>query len=489
MNPYVRNPILSIDFYKVGHVSQYPKGTTKVWSNFTPRSSRVPDQDTIVNFGLNYFIKEYLIDTFNELFFRQPKQQVISQYSDFIKRTLFVENPKTDHIERLHNLGYLPLEIWALPEGNSVNLRVPTIIFTNTLPDFFWLPNYFETIFSAYVWKPSTSATTAQKYRRIFTKWARIAGETDLSFIDWQGHDFSFRGMVGVDDPVLSGMGHLLSFTGTDTAPAILGAEHYYGATGLVGGSVPATEHSVMCAGTQEGEYDTFKRLITETYPSGIVSIVSDTWDLWKVLTDIVPRLKNEILAREGKVVIRPDSGNPEYILCGDPNKGHSCPEADGVLRLLRQAVGVTERGNAMPLINKMAAIYGDAINFDRSDKILGRIVQELKLSPFNQVFGIGSYTYEYVTRDTYGWAMKATAVERDGQIVPIFKKPVTDDGTKFSAKGILAVHGENGNYHLVENTTEDEMKHCAYERVFLNSDLLIDPSFETLRKRVREVI
>src|SRR5690606_3285764 len=156
-------------------------------------------------------------------------------------------------------------------------------------------------------------------------------------FVDWQGHDFSMRGMAGLEAAELSGAGHLLSFTGTDTIPAIDFMEKYYNANSdneLIGGSVAATEHSVMSMGQNNAEQDTFERLITEVYPSGIVSIVSDTWDLWKVLTEYLPNLKDKVMARDGKVVIRPDSGDPVDIICGRAGGIH---EADkkGVVQIL----------------------------------------------------------------------------------------------------------------------------------------------------------
>src|ERR1017187_9778763 len=312
------NPIFFEDFYKIGHVDQYPKDTEYVFSNWTPRSSRIPGQTNAVFFGLQYFLKEYLIDQWNANFFRKKLSDIIREYKEVMRATLGLAEPRTDHIEALHKLGYLPLRFYAIPEGFSTPLNVPPFIVTNTLPQFYWLPNFFESIPSCALWKASTSATRALRFRRVFEKWAREAGEEDLGFVDWQGHDFSFRGMSGLEDAILSGMGHLLSFSGTDTIPAIIAAKKYYGADYSVGGSVPATEHSVMSAGTKEGEFDTFKRIITEIYPTGTVSIVSDTWDLWKVLTDFVPRLKKEIQSRSGKLVIRPDSGDPVKIMCGD---------------------------------------------------------------------------------------------------------------------------------------------------------------------------
>src|SRR6202789_268409 len=365
------NPLFLIDFYKVGHVSQYPQDTTQVWSNWTPRGSRVKGQESVVFFGLQYFIKEILIKEWEHEFFNRPLSSILSEYRELIASTLGVQNPKTDHIEALHKLGYLPLDIYALPEGTSVPLRVPMLVITNTKPEMYWLPIYFETILSNILWKPCTSATTAQRYRKIFMKWAKQSGETDFSFIDWMGHDFSFRGMSGREDAILSGMGHLLSFSGTDTIPAIVCAHLYYRAALTVGGSVPATEHTVMCAGEKENELETFRHLIEDVYPTGIVSIVSDTWDLWKVLTEYVPALKDKILAHDGKIVIRPDSGDPVKIICRSEERSFDSNPGQGTLRLLAKALGTRENGKGLPLINKGGAIYGDSITPERAEAIL----------------------------------------------------------------------------------------------------------------------
>ncbi|PIL49930.1 nicotinate phosphoribosyltransferase, partial [Acinetobacter baumannii] len=230
-----------------------------------------------------------------------------------------------DHIEALHDLGYLPLRIKALPEGSRVNMRVPVLTVINTDPRFFWLTNYIETVLSAELWKSCTTATIAYEYKRLLTQYAVKTG-APLDFIPVQGHDFSSRGMSGIYDAAQSGVGHLTSFIGTDSVASIDYAEEYYNATGVIGVSVPATEHSVMCMGTEDSELETFKRLICELYPSGVVSIVSDTWDFWRVITEFTVALKPEILARQpnalglAKLVFRPDSGDPVKIICGDTN-------------------------------------------------------------------------------------------------------------------------------------------------------------------------
>ena len=285
------NPLLFTDGYKIDHRRQYPTGTSLVYSNWTPRKSRIAGIDEVVFFGLQYFIKKYVIKAFNEDFFSRPKKEVVEKYARRIHHYLGPNEVGIQHIEALHDLGYIPLVFKALPEGVSVPVRVPMFTLYNTLPQFFWLTNYFETLLSTTIWMPCNSATLAKAYRKILDRYAKET-TVDQSFVDWQGHDFSMRGMAGLEAALLSASGHLLSFTGTDTIPAVDFLEQYYHADAsqqIIGGSVAATEHSVMSMGTLADEAATFKRLVTEVYPHGIVSVVSDTWDLWKVLTVYLP--------------------------------------------------------------------------------------------------------------------------------------------------------------------------------------------------------
>ena len=391
--------------------------------------------------------------------------------------------PTYEHIASLHDLGYLPIEIKALPEGSRVPMRVPCLTIVNTLPEFYWLTNFFESIMSAVIWQPITSATIAHEYRKILDKYAEETGMLK-EFVQWQGHDFSFRGMSSLESAILSGMGHLLSFTGTDTIPAIDAMEQYYNADAekeLIGGSVAATEHSVMCAGAKDGEIETFKRLVTEVYPSGIVSIVSDTWDLWKVCTEYLPILKEDILKRDGKVVIRPDSGNPVLIICGNPD-GKTEAEKKGVVELLWDVFGGTETGKGYKLLDShIGAIYGDSITRDRAKEICQRLKDKGFASQV--VFGIGSYTYQYNTRDTFGMAMKATYVEINGEGREIFKDPITDDGTKKSATGLLEVTKETGNYVLHDRVSKEKETKGELMTIFKDGILLKEYSLQEIRQ------
>lgn len=483
------NPILLTDGYKLDHRRQYPKGTTMVYSNWTPRRSRIEGVEEVVFFGLQYFLKKYVLEDFERHFFQQPKERVLAQYQRRVNCYLGENSVGIQHIADLHDLGYIPMVFKAIPEGCSVPLRVPMFTMYNTLPEFFWLTNYFETLLSAVVWLPCNSATIARQYRLLLDRYAAETS-TQPDFVDWQAHDFSMRGMGGIEGALLSGAEHLLSFTGTDTIPAIDLLEQYYGADAekeLIGGSVPATEHSVMCMGTAIGEEETFRRLISDVYPTGIVSIVSDTWDLWKVLTEFLPALREDIAGRNGKVVIRPDSGDPVLILCGNPD-GATEPERKGVVELLWDTFGgqINSKGYK-ELAPCIGTIYGDSITLERAEQICER----LKIKGFastNVVLGIGSFTYQYNTRDTFGFAMKATYGEVNGEGRAIFKDPVTDDGTKKSAKGLMQLRKENGRYYLLDEVSREEEKEGELKEVFRDGRLLVELSLADIRRNIRQL-
>jgi nicotinamide phosphoribosyltransferase len=469
------SPIHFTDGYKVDHRSQYPEGTELVYSNLTPRKSRMPAVQSVVFFGMQYAIKKYLIEDFDRNFFQQPKAQVTARYKRRIEAYLGVGAIAYEHIEALHDLGYMPLEIRALPEGVRVPVKVPMFTVHNTVPEFFWLTNYLETLLSVCLWMPCTSATLAAEYRKMLDGYARQTG-SDPDFVQWQGHDFSFRGMGSVESAMMSGAAHLLSFSGTDTIPAIDFLEQYYGADvekELVGGSVPATEHSVMCMGTQDGEIETFRRLIEDVYPRGIVSIVSDTWDFWQVTAEFIPQLKSTILARDGKVVIRPDSGDPVHIICGDPAARPGSPEHKGAVECLWDTFGgsLTDKGFKL-LDPHIGVIYGDSITLERCRAICEGLIAK-GFASGNIVFGIGAYTYQHVTRDTFGFAVKATYGEVRGQGRAIFKDPKTDDGAKRSARGLLRVDRVQGVLTLKDNCTWEEANGGLLEPVFRDGKLL----------------
>jgi len=582
------NPTIQIDGYKTDHRRQYPAGTELIVSNLTPRATRRPNTTHVVFFGLQYFLKEYLITQWEQNFFKKPKQEVVADFKRTINNYLGPNEVGSKHIEDLHDLGYLPISILALPEGTKHPLRVPSLVIFNTQSDFFWLTNYLETILSTSIWGPCTSATTADQYRILLERYAmETVGNTD--FVPFQGHDFSFRGMFGMEAAMMSGGAHLTSFVGSDTIPAIPWLEKYYNANSdkeLVGCSVAATEHSVSCTTILDfvekvriehggriiedelmnlADIEYVKHLITNIYPKGIVSIVADSFDYFNTITNTASALKDVIMNRDGKVVFRPDTGDPVEVVCGisvmdltnveyakdvekakryfqdviydkviratphgemgDDNvvdyfkyqdtvyemcvefewnrhdkqyyyiEGASIkycrpaeltPEQKGSIECLWDIFGgtVSELGYKVldPHIN---LIYGDSITLERAEKIC----EGLKKKGFastNIVFGIGSFTYQYVTRDTDCYAVKATFARVAGKDINIYKKPKTGDGTKNSALGLVAVlRNEEGELHLKDSVTFDEMMNCELKEVFRDGELLVDQTLAEIRERL----
>lgn len=509
--------MLLADFYKISHRSQYSKDTEQIYSTWTARGSRLEGIDSTVVFGFQYFIKKYLIDYFNRHFFKASLKQVTSEYKRFVTNTLGEENPDTSHIEALHNLGYLPLEIQAVPEGTILPIRVPALTIRNTKPEFFWLTNFVETLLSCEVWMPTTSATIAHNYRKILDYWAAATCDNN-DHVDFQGHDFSLRGMASFDAGLSSAAGHMLSFIGTDTAPAIQWLEYYYNADitkELVGTSIPATEHSVQCCNGRD-EYSSIKRLITEVYPNGFVSIVSDTWNLWDVLTKTIPSLKEEILNRDGRVVIRPDSGVPEDIICGkreyflpctDERGGlinqngdwcksssdytyspYEVEESKGVVELLWDTFGGTINSKGYKVLDPhIGCIYGDAITRERATEICRRLEQK-GFASSNIVFGIGSFTYQYNTRDTFGFALKSTYAVKGGKETFLYKDPITDNGLKKSQKGLVAVISSSEGITYKDELTQQELDLIPdnlLRPIFKDGALLVDDSLQAIRERL----
>lgn len=496
---YVYPATLLCDFYKVSHREQYPEGTEKIYSTWTPRASRFPDTTKVVFFGGQAFGQEYLIDYFDKNFFSRPVEDVVEEYARVLRYSLRVQDPYTKHISDLHALGYLPLRIKAVKEGTQVPIRVPMLTVENTLPEFFWVTNYIETLMSCSLWQMCTSATLAHRFKQSLLKWAQRTGG-DAGFVPFQGHDFSMRGMSSLESAKYSASGHLLSFVGTDSIPGILFLEDHYGANiekELVGTSIPATEHSVMCAYGQD-ELSSYRNIITKVYPKGFVSIVSDTWDLWNVLNNVIATLKPEILARDGRVVVRPDSGDPVKIICGDPLSDN--PDAvRGVVETLWDIFGGTVNAKGFKELDPhIGAIYGDAITFDRLEEIC-RQLAEKGFASTNVVYGIGSFTYQYNTRDTFSFALKSTYARINGEEIMLFKDPVTDSGIKRSQKGMVAVTANTGwglvknegrNLSFIDELTESERDAVLddqLEDLFVDGVLVRTETFAEIKARLND--
>ncbi len=499
MNEFISTPLAITDAYKLSHWVQYPEGTTGIYSNFTPRKSRRPGIEKFVFFGLQAFLKD-LDDQFRVNFFNLTEDEAVQRYDAFHADFFGAPNEfNNSQVRKLHQLGYLPVRIKALPEGSVVNHNVPVITLRSTDDTLFWFTQWIETWMSTSIWKPSTSATTAYYYRKIFDKYNSLTSDVEW-LPDFQGHDFSMRGMSGITDAVSSGAGHLLSFKGTDTLPAIDWIKKYYpGDNGLVGTSVPASEHAVATAYLPESTNDTdesdyaYIQKILDVYPTGIVSVVCDTYDFWRLVTEILPKFKDQIMSRDGKLVIRPDSSpkTPVEIIVGDPDAPLGTPENKGLVQCLYEIFGGTINSKGYKVLDShIGAIYGDSITLEYAEKILSSL-ESMGFSSDNIVLGIGSFTYEYVTRDTHGIAIKCTAVASgsgdEKHWRATFKDPKTDNSGKKSAKGFLRLDFVDGEYKLTQNVSHEEENEGALELVYENSVMYRHQSFADVRNELKK--
>lgn len=582
-----------VDGYKLGHAAMYTEGTDFLYSNLTPRSdkyfkgSRLFDGRMVV-FGMSGAIQE-IVEDWNDSFFSQPKEKVIARYKRRVDGYLGAGVIDVSRMAALHDLGYLPLEIKTLDEGYRVKMKIPILTIKNTLPEFFWLVNYLETSLSDMIWKSATNATIAYEYKRIATDWAIKTG-SPVETVLFQLHDFSMRGMSGYEDASRSGSGHLATgLLGTDTVGAIDYIEDYYGqdlpADYLIAASIPATEHAVSSSNILtrvakleanmsssigeecrnlllEAETEFLIDYITRQNPSGFCSYVADTYDYWGLLSEVLPRAYTQIVNREGRLVVRPDSGNPIDIICGidvesldeadeleyarawaeeslvdkvrsetdhgehgdsdasgyfsfggvfyeakiniEWNRhdkqyyyidGHELvsfeeveltPEQKGSIQVLWEIFGGTVNEAGFKVLDShIGLIYGDSITIDRADKILAKLAAKGFASQ-NVVFGVGSYTYQMNSRDTFGTAMKATATGVNGEFFEIYKDPATGDKLKKSAKGLLYVEkNEHGGFVLTDQVDSEKEKKGELKIRFKDGKFSNLDNIETIRNRL----
>lgn len=436
------NPMLLIDFYKATHSEQLPKGITKSVSYFTPRMSRVKMWDSVVMFGLQAFIKTYLIEYFNEEFFNKDEQSLISEYERVLNSTLGKYAYDSEKIKELHKLGYLPIEIVALPEGILVPMHVPMFGITNTHKDFAWLPQALESLISAEMWHPMLSATVGKTYRDIVNKYYDISVDNGVSKSRALG-DFSFRGQESLQSAIKSSAGWSLSFLNSATVPAIPFLEQNYNCDcekdDILYGSV-STEHSVMCSNyaIDGDEISLLRRLLLEIYPHTSFSAVLDSYDYWNVIDNVIPKLKNEILNHNGCMLMRGDSGDCVEVV------------TKTIFKLWDIFGGNVNSKGYKVLDSHVKAIYGDSITIQRCEEIY-KILIENGFACNNVALGVGSFSMQCVeekgilkpfTRDTFSSCIKATYMEIDGVSYPIFKDP-KDGGFKKSQKGCCIVFND----------------------------------------------
>lgn len=477
-------PMLLIDFYKAVHAEMLPKKTTKSVSYFTPRMSRVKRWDKVVMFGLQGFLKEYLIDYFNEEFFNKPLDEVIHEYKRIMDATLGEGVYGVEKIEKLHELGYLPIEVVALPEGTIVPMHVPMFGITNTHKDFAWLPQALESLISAEMWHPMLAATVGYTYRQIVNEYYDKTCDDNTPRARALGA-FDFRGEECLASATKAGAGWCLSFLNTATVPTIPYLEQYYNCDCTkepVAFGAASTEHSVMCSNfaVDGDEITLLRRLLTEIYPHTSFSAVLDSYDYWNIIDNVLPQLKKEILEHDGCMLMRGDSGDCVEVVTKTVFK-------------LWDIFGGTVNSKGYKVLNPhVKAIYGDSITVQRCEMIY-KILEENGFACSNVALGVGSFSFQCIeedsvlkpfTRDTFSSCIKATYCEIDGKPTPIFKNP-KEGGFKKSQKGCCIVYDGMGELCYKDEYTWDKAynsPHQLLEPVFRDGKILKEQSLAEVR-------
>lgn len=476
--------LLLSDTYKQCHLRMYPKGLTKLVSYWVPRRSMLKSQDKMVFFGLQAFIKEYLITYFKENFFDLPKEEMLKMYADSMDVQIGRDNYDIENVEELYDLGYLPLEIRALPEGTLVPMGVPCIEITNTDDRFAWLVQWIECVMQSELWKPCCHTTIGHMYRDIADYWYEKT--TDSLDPAMACADFGMRGMSCMEEAIRCSASWLLSFNKTSTIPAINYINKYYDAdcknNGIGIGAV-STEHSVMGANFAiDGDEITFvKRLLTELYPNTSFSMVSDTYDYWNMVNNILPQCKEEIMNHNGKLLIRPDSGDIVEI-------------SVRTVERLWEIFGGTENSKGYKVLDPhIGIIYGDGCTLSNVEEIFGQL-EKRGFAANNIAFGVGAFCFSaivedekmvVVTRDMFGIAMKATYGVIDDKKLMIFKDPKTDTShLKKSHKGCCRVYEENGELKCQDQLMEVS-DDSLLTTVFKDGKLVREDTFMNIRNRM----
>jgi nicotinamide phosphoribosyltransferase len=449
----MKNLILNSDSYKYSQFNQYPPGTTYIYSYI---ESRGGTYDTTVFFGLQAFIKEYLMEPITMAMINEAEEIILAHGEPFNRAGWEYIVDKLD--------GKLPIEIKAAPEGTVIPTRNVLATIVNTDPNCFWLTSFLETAILRAIWYPTTVATNSREIKKvILDALERTGTPADIGF---KLHDFGARGVSSLESAGLGGMAHLVNFMGTDTVEALLFARRYYGAD-MAGFSIPAMEHSTVTSWGRENEVDAYRNMLKQNAkPGGLVAAVSDSYDIFEACKLWGTVLKDDVISSGATVVVRPDSGDPATVVL-------EC------LTILEQHFGSTTNEKGFRVLNNVRVLQGDGITIDSIKEIITKIVDS-GFSVDNVAFGQGGALLQIVNRDDQKFAMKASAAFVNGKWIDVFKNPITDTG-KRSKKGRLKLIRDNlGNYTTVRKAGGIV---DILETVFVNGILIRDMTFDEVRK------
>ena len=460
-----KNIILNTDSYKVSMFKQYPAGTTGVYSYIESRGGRY---DQTVFFGLQAFIKEYLLEPITQSDINIADELLTAHGEPF-------NRAGWQYILDKHN-GYLPVVIRAVPEGTVVPVKNVLATIENTDPECFWLTTWLETALLRAVWYPTTVATQSWTIRKVILDYLEKTG--DPSLIDFKLHDFGARGVSSMESAGIGGAAHLVNFMGSDTVTGVLYAREYYGA-GISGFSIPAAEHSTITSWGREGEVDAYRNMLTQfAKPGSIVAVVSDSYDIFNAVENLWGReLRQQIIDSGATVVVRPDSGDP-IVVCRK------------VVQALDKKFGHTVNAKGYKVLNNVRIIQGDGVNEHSIRMILGDF-SVYGYSADNIAFGMGGALLQQLDRDTQKFAMKCSSAQINGQWVDVQKDPITDSGKKSKA-GRVTLWTSGGEFQSAVNrpntwTDRGTGWNEALEEVYRDGRLVKEITFEQIRANARK--
>ena len=456
---FAKNIILNTDSYKTSMFKQYPLGTTGVYSYIESRGGRY---DQTVFFGLQAFIKEYLLDPITKADI-DIADEVLTAHGEPFNRQGW------EYILRVHN-GYLPVVIRAVPEGTVVPVKNVLATIENTDPECFWLTTWLETALLRAIWYPTTVATQSYTIKQVIADYLEKTG--DPTTIDFKLHDFGARGVSSLESAGIGGAAHLVNFMGTDTLTGVLYAREYYNA-GIAGFSIPAAEHSTITSWGRDGEVNAYRNMLNQfAVPGGIVAIVSDSYDVFNAASNLWgTELRQQVIDSGATVVIRPDSGDPVEV-----NRR--------LVEILGEKFGYTTNAKGFKVLNNVRLIQGDGVNELTIRSILGAFMA-MGWSADNIAFGMGGALLQAVDRDTQKFAMKCSSVCIDEKWINVQKDPITDSGKKSKAGRVTLykrrVLGMEEYYSGVEDWTPS-----ALVEVFRDGKLVAEYTFDQVRANAR---
>jgi nicotinamide phosphoribosyltransferase len=464
MNRLIKSPILNTDSYKISMWCQMPPGTTGVYSYIESRGGRY---DRTVFFGLQAFIKEYLLDPITQRDI-DIADEILTAHGEPFNRAGW------QYILDKH-AGYLPVVIRAVPEGTVVPVKNVLATIENTDPKVPWLTTWLETALLRASWYPTTVATQSWHIRQLILTYLEKTGDPGL--IDFKLHDFGARGVSSMESAGIGGAAHLVNFMGTDTITGILWARNYYNA-GIAGFSIPAAEHSTITSWGRDGEVKAYENMVRQfAKPGSILAVVSDSYDIFNAASKLWGEdLRQLVIDSGATVVIRPDSGDPVEVNCR-------------LVKILDEKFGSTVNTKGFKVLNHVRIIQGDGVNELTIRSILGAFMA-FGYSADNIAFGMGGALLQQLDRDTQKFAMKASSVCIDGTWIDVMKDPITDSGKKSKA-GRVQLWRSGGEYQssVTQPRTWTDRGlgwESALQTVFENGKLLNEITFDQVRANAK---